>query len=35
MYYPNWLDIFNMSKQKLKQNYHLNAVFPKCILTYG
>ncbi len=30
MYYPNWL-MFNVSKQKLEQNYNLNAVFPKCI----
>ncbi len=30
MYYPNWLDMFNMSKQKLT-NDNLNAVFPKCI----
>ncbi len=32
MYYPYFLDVLNMSKQKLYQIYHLNYVFPKCIL---
>ncbi len=27
IYYPNWSDMFSMSKQKLLQNYNFNAVF--------